>query len=183
MVTSISHREKTHGWSRSNYRILPTHITTGTNESPPSVTRRTAARILDDQPVIAQIVNNYSRISFNFGPTLLSWAAEHARDITRADRVRQTEPEELLRTRFGHGAGLQPHDHAARERARQENSDPLGHRGFSYTGSDACRKACGFPKPPSNGELSMMAEAGCISPYWPPTRQSRPAAERQCSVD
>ena len=36
-----------------------------------------AARILDDQQYITQIVNNYSRISFNFGPTLLSWAADH----------------------------------------------------------------------------------------------------------
>ena len=32
-----------------------------------------AARILDDEGWIRSIVNNYSRISFNFGPTLLSW--------------------------------------------------------------------------------------------------------------
>jgi alpha-amylase/alpha-mannosidase (GH57 family) len=36
-----------------------------------------AARILDDKQYISQIINNYSRISFNFGPTLLSWAADH----------------------------------------------------------------------------------------------------------
>ncbi len=36
-----------------------------------------AARILDNQQFITRIINNYSRISFNFGPTLLSWAAEH----------------------------------------------------------------------------------------------------------
>lgn len=40
-----------------------------------------AARILDDQRRIARIVNNYSKISFNFGPTLLSWAAEHAPEL------------------------------------------------------------------------------------------------------
>ena len=40
-----------------------------------------AARILDDQQRITRIVNNYSKISFNFGPTLLSWAAEHAPDV------------------------------------------------------------------------------------------------------
>lgn len=34
-----------------------------------------ASRILDDQGRISRNVNNYSRISFNFGPTLLSWAA------------------------------------------------------------------------------------------------------------
>jgi alpha-amylase/alpha-mannosidase (GH57 family) len=33
----------------------------------------TASRILDEEGVIKNIVNNYSRISFNFGPSLLSW--------------------------------------------------------------------------------------------------------------
>ena len=32
-----------------------------------------AARILDGQGRIAAIVNNYARISFNIGPTLLAW--------------------------------------------------------------------------------------------------------------
>ena len=32
-----------------------------------------AARILDSKGRIDRIVNNYSGISFNFGPTLLSW--------------------------------------------------------------------------------------------------------------
>src|SRR5436853_1879053 len=36
------------------------------------------SRILDDTGRIIKIVNNYSRISFNFGPTLLSWMEEHA---------------------------------------------------------------------------------------------------------
>ena len=36
------------------------------------------ARILDDEDLIVQIVNNYASISFNFGPTLLSWLEEHA---------------------------------------------------------------------------------------------------------
>ena len=31
------------------------------------------ARILNPQKQIVDIVNNYSKISFNFGPTLLSW--------------------------------------------------------------------------------------------------------------
>ena len=37
-----------------------------------------AARILDGQSRIAKIVNNYARISFNFGPTLLSWMEQNA---------------------------------------------------------------------------------------------------------
>ena len=37
-----------------------------------------AARILNDKNQITRIVNNYARISFNFGPTLLSWLRENA---------------------------------------------------------------------------------------------------------
>jgi len=37
-----------------------------------------AARILDGQSRIAKIVNNYSHISFNFGPSLLSWLEQNA---------------------------------------------------------------------------------------------------------
>lgn len=48
------------------------------------------SRILDAGGVIKNIVNNYSRISFNFGPTLLSWMEVYAPDtyqaILEADR-------------------------------------------------------------------------------------------------
>src|SRR5258708_8280266 len=39
-----------------------------------------AARILDAQGRIEQITNNYEHISYNFGPTLLSWMKESAPD-------------------------------------------------------------------------------------------------------
>ena len=37
-----------------------------------------AARILNNKNLITRIVNNYARVSFNFGPTLLSWLKENA---------------------------------------------------------------------------------------------------------
>ncbi|HEY1255878.1 MAG TPA: DUF3536 domain-containing protein [Terracidiphilus sp.] len=37
-----------------------------------------AARIVNNKNKITRIVNNYARISFNFGPTLLSWLLENA---------------------------------------------------------------------------------------------------------
>ena len=37
-----------------------------------------AARIVNRESLITRIMNNYARISFNFGPTLLSWLAEKA---------------------------------------------------------------------------------------------------------
>lgn len=62
-----------------------------------------ASRILDSERRIAKIVNNYSRISFNFGPTLLSWMEERAPDgyqrILEGDRESQ-------RLFSGHGAAL-----------------------------------------------------------------------------
>ncbi len=50
-----------------------------------------ASRITDRDDTIIRILNNYSRISFNFGPTLLSWLEEKAhrsyRMILDADRA------------------------------------------------------------------------------------------------
>ena len=62
-----------------------------------------ASRIMDDKGRIAQIVNNYARISFNFGPTLLSWLEEHAPQTY--DHILKADGES--RQRFsGHGSAL-----------------------------------------------------------------------------
>jgi alpha-amylase/alpha-mannosidase (GH57 family) len=43
-----------------------------------------ASRILDEEKSITDIVNNYERISFNFGPTLLSWLQNKAPRVYEA---------------------------------------------------------------------------------------------------
>src|SRR5437868_6782270 len=43
-----------------------------------------ASRILDSENRITRIVNNYSKISFNFGPTLISWLQEKAPKVYQA---------------------------------------------------------------------------------------------------
>ncbi len=52
-----------------------------------------ASRIQNKQDQIVRITNNYARISFNFGPTLLSWLAENAprtyRMVLDADKTSQ----------------------------------------------------------------------------------------------
>jgi alpha-amylase/alpha-mannosidase (GH57 family) len=62
-----------------------------------------ASRILDAQGRIVKIVNNYARMSFNFGPTLLAWleteSPETYRAILEADQESQ-------RTFSGHGAAI-----------------------------------------------------------------------------
>lgn len=49
------------------------------------------SRVLDNRGRILEVVNNYEHISFNFGPTLLSWLEQRAPDtyerILAADRV------------------------------------------------------------------------------------------------
>ena len=65
--------------------------------------RNTAARIFDGEGRIDAIVNNYSKISFNFGPSLLAWMKEKmpwVHDaIVEADRQSQE--------RFsGHGSAI-----------------------------------------------------------------------------
>jgi alpha-amylase/alpha-mannosidase (GH57 family) len=61
------------------------------------------SRILDGEQRIVQLVNNYSRISFNFGPTLLSWIAEKAPKVYEALR----EADKSSRERYsGHGSAI-----------------------------------------------------------------------------
>jgi alpha-amylase/alpha-mannosidase (GH57 family) len=42
------------------------------------------SRVLDDHRHIRRVVNNYERISFNFGPTLLSWLEDREPDTYKA---------------------------------------------------------------------------------------------------
>jgi alpha-amylase/alpha-mannosidase (GH57 family) len=68
-----------------------------------------ASRILDPANRILQIVNNYRHISFNFGPTLLSWMEHNAPDVY--EKVLEADHES--RAQFsGHGSALaQPYNH------------------------------------------------------------------------
>ncbi|MFP3868977.1 MAG: DUF3536 domain-containing protein, partial [Desulfobacteraceae bacterium] len=67
------------------------------------------ARVYDGQRRILDIINNYEKISFNFGPTLLTWLELYApltyQRILAADR--------LSRERLGHGNAMaQAYNHA-----------------------------------------------------------------------
>ena len=62
-----------------------------------------ASRILDEADRIREIVDNYQRISFNFGPTLLSWMEENAPDTYEC--ILKSDQES--RARFsGHGSAI-----------------------------------------------------------------------------
>jgi len=66
-------------------------------------TPNTHARILDEQGLLRHIINNYEHISFDFGPTLMSWLErsepETYQAIIEADAVSQ-------KRRSGHGNAI-----------------------------------------------------------------------------
>jgi alpha-amylase/alpha-mannosidase (GH57 family) len=63
----------------------------------------TASRILNENGVITNIVNNYARISFNYGPTLLSWMEVYDRESYNAilDADKQS-----MKMFGGHGSAM-----------------------------------------------------------------------------
>ncbi|KPK24388.1 MAG: glycoside hydrolase [Dehalococcoidia bacterium SG8_51_3] len=61
------------------------------------------SRILDSENYITKIVNNYARISFNFGPTLLSWLETHAPDVYQTIIDADKESQQNF---SGHGSAL-----------------------------------------------------------------------------
>ena len=62
-----------------------------------------ASRVLDTEGMIVAIVNNYAKMSFDFGPTLLSWMERHSPEtyeaILEADRM-------SMKNFSGHGSAL-----------------------------------------------------------------------------
>jgi len=60
------------------------------------------ARILDGKGKILEIINNYSSISFNFGPTLLPWLEKHFPSVYQ--KILEADRESLKR--FGHGNAM-----------------------------------------------------------------------------
>jgi alpha-amylase/alpha-mannosidase (GH57 family) len=62
-----------------------------------------ASRILDDEQKIVDIVSNYSKMSFDFGPTLLSWLAKHEPEVYES----VIEADKKSRETFGgHGSAI-----------------------------------------------------------------------------
>jgi alpha-amylase/alpha-mannosidase (GH57 family) len=61
------------------------------------------SRVLNDDQKIIDIVNNYSKISFNFGPTLLSWMEQHASETYQAILDSDRESQQNF---GGHGSAM-----------------------------------------------------------------------------
>ena len=81
------------------------------------------SRILDGQGRIVKLVNNYAKMSFNFGPTLLSWLEVKAPDVYAAILAADRESQKYF---SGHGSAIaQAYNHVimplanSRDRATQ----------------------------------------------------------------
>ena len=82
----------------------------------------TVSRILDSDDRIIKIVNNYAKISFNVGPTLLAWMKENAVEVYEAILAADRESQSLF---SGHGSALaQAYNHTIL---------PLANRRDKYT--------------------------------------------------
>ncbi len=92
-----------------------------------------ASRILNQNKKIVDIVNNFARISFNFGPTLLSWMKKNADDIYEAIM----EADKRSRDKFsGHGSAIaQAYNHMIMPLANQRDKETQiiwGIKDFEY---------------------------------------------------
>jgi alpha-amylase/alpha-mannosidase (GH57 family) len=81
-----------------------------------------AARVIDHDQQIIAIVDNYQRMSFNVGPTLMAWLEVHAPDVHRA----VVDADRASLDRFGRGSAMaQAYNHmimplaSPRDRATQ----------------------------------------------------------------
>ncbi len=80
-----------------------------------------ASRIVNGHDQIIRIVNNYSRISFNFGPTLLSWLEENA---PRTYRMILAGDQQSVARYGGHGSALaQVYNHIIMPLANQRDRE------------------------------------------------------------
>jgi len=102
----------------------------------------TSSRILDKDDKIIDIVNNYSNMSFNIGPTLLSWMERNApdvyEDILEADNL-------SMKNFAGHGSAMaQVYNHIIMPLANRRDKETQvkwGLRDFEYR---FCRKPEGM---------------------------------------
>ena len=89
----------------------------------------------------------------------------------RDRRGRSPQSRAARRPRQRPGAGVQPHDHAAGQRARQADAGALGHRRLPLPLRPRCPRGCGWPRrrwtSPRSRRWPRRASA---SPSWPRTR-------------
>jgi alpha-amylase/alpha-mannosidase (GH57 family) len=132
------------------------------------------SRILDDQDRVIELVNNYAHMSFNFGPTLLSWMEEKApkvyESIQQADKLSQAHFS-------GHGSAIaQAYNHIILPLANRRDKNTQVKWGIRDFEKRFQRKPEGMwlPETAVNIEtLEVLAEHGIRFTILAPRQASR----------
>ncbi|HEV2330021.1 MAG TPA: DUF3536 domain-containing protein [Verrucomicrobiae bacterium] len=132
------------------------------------------ARLMDGDGRIEQIVSNYSRISFNFGPTLLSWLNDKQPEIHDAIVAADRE----ARERFsGHGSALaQAYNHMIMPLANERDKETQVIWGIRDFEARFGRKPEGMWLPEcaaDNASLDVMARHGILFTILSPFQAAR----------
>ena len=109
----------------------------------------TASRILDSENRIIGITNTYAKISFDFGPTLLSWIERQKPEVYQAI----LDADKLSMKNFsGHGSAIaQAYNHMIMPLANKRDKYTQaiwGNKGFLKKDLTDTPKECGFRKLP-----------------------------------
>lgn len=129
-----------------------------------------ASRMLDSDGCITKITNNYAKISFNFGPTLLSWLEAREPEVYGAI----LEADRLSQERFsGHGSAIaQAYNHMILPLANDQDRHTQIYWGIRDFESRFRRKPEGMWLPETavdRQSLDIMAQLGIkftiLSPY------------------
>ncbi|MBO8128758.1 MAG: DUF3536 domain-containing protein [Peptococcaceae bacterium] len=139
----------------------------------------TASRILNGDGWIKKIVNNYAKISFNFGPTLLSWMEKHEPEVYQAIIESDRESQKNF---SGHGSAIaQAYSHMIMPLANRRDKYTQVYWGIRDFERRFGRRPEGMWLPETAVDLEtldIMAELGIrftiLAPYQ---------AQRVCRID
>jgi alpha-amylase/alpha-mannosidase (GH57 family) len=138
-----------------------------------------ASRIVDAENRIVKLVNNYAHISFNFGPTLLSWMKELVPNVHAAI----VEADKDSRQRFsGHGSAIaQGYNHMILPLANRRDKVTQVKWGIADFESRFGRKPEGMWLPETAADtetLEVLAEQGILFTILAPRQAKRVRSKR-----
>jgi alpha-amylase/alpha-mannosidase (GH57 family) len=138
-----------------------------------------ASRIVDAENRIVKLVNNYAHISFNFGPTLLSWMKELVPNVHAAI----VEADKDSRQRFsGHGSAIaQGYNHMIFPLANRRDKVTQVKWGIADFESRFGRKPEGMWLPETAADtetLEVLAEQGILFTILAPRQAKRVRSKR-----
>ena len=138
-----------------------------------------ASRIVDAENRIVKLINNYAHISFNFGPTLLSWMKELAPNVHAAI----VEADKESQQRFsGHGSAIaQGYNHMILPLANRRDKVTQVKWGIADFESRFGRKPEGMWLPETAADtesLEVLAEHGILFTILAPRQAKRVRSKR-----